>query len=235
MPKQLRSFSRSNPWVLVVILALAQTTSWGVLYYAFSDFVRPMQHQFGWSRAEITGTFSLAVLLSGITSVPLGHWLDRRGPRLLMTAGSCLATLLVLAWAGVGRLFQFYLIWCGIGLVMAAVLYEPAFAFVTVMFGRSRARALTVLTFIGGFASVIYLPLAGWLIQQYGWRRALMALALLLAIGTIPFHAIIPPRQAAGIEQQVAPENRRGATLRDAVRGRAFRWLTLAFCLNAVC
>jgi hypothetical protein len=77
-----------------------------------------------------------------------------------MTVGSCVASLLVLAWAAVEHLTMFYLIWVGIGITLAAVLYEPAFVVVANWFTRQRGRALTVLTFIGGFASVIYVPLA---------------------------------------------------------------------------
>jgi hypothetical protein len=45
------------------------------------------------------------------------------------------------------------------------VLYEPAFVVVANWFVRKRSRALTVLTFLAGFASVIFIPLAGWLVE----------------------------------------------------------------------
>jgi MFS family permease len=67
----------------------------------------------------------------------VGRWLDRHGPRLLMTVGSALAALLVAAWAPVPSRLAFLLIWSGIGLVMATVLYEPAFAVVATWFRRS--------------------------------------------------------------------------------------------------
>ncbi len=117
-------------WVLVSALSVTETISYGVLYYAFTVFVTPMQEELGWSRAAITGAFSLALLLSGIAAVPAGRWVDRYGARWLMTAGSCAAALLVLAWSVVESLLAFYLLWAGIGLAMAAVLYEPAFAVV---------------------------------------------------------------------------------------------------------
>ena len=75
-------------WVLVLVLGLTETVSWGVLYYAFTVFVRPMEAELGWSRAAVSGAFSLAVLTSGVAAVPVGRWLDRHGPRALMTAGA---------------------------------------------------------------------------------------------------------------------------------------------------
>jgi MFS family permease len=231
-------------WVLVFTLALTETTSWGILYYAFSVFLTPMQAELGWSRADLTGAFSVALLLSGLAGIPVGHWLDRHGPRLLMTLGSCAASLLVLAWAEVDSLAQFYLIWGGIGLTLAAVLYEPAFFVVATWFDRQRGRALTVLTFLAGFASIIYLPLAGWLVERQGWREALYSLAVVLAAGTIPFHAIVLRRRPEDlgltpdgrhslpsqdrIDGVVAP----GVSMHLALRNAAFWWLSVAFFLS---
>jgi MFS family permease len=234
-------------WVLVGTLGITETISWGVLYYAFSVFLAPMEAELGWSRAATTGAFSLALVLSGIAAIPVGRWLDRHGPRLLMTAGACLGPLLVLAWSRAGDLAGFYLLWAGIGLVMATVLYEPAFAVVAVWFERRRTRALTAVTLIAGFSSTVFLPLAAWLVQTQGWRSALISLGVILAVGTIPANALLlrhrpedlglhtdgDPSAHADTNATAASATRRedvplGAALRDP----AFRWLMLAFCLS---
>ena len=86
-----------------------------------------MQRELGFSQAELTGAFSLALLVAGVAGIGVGRYLDRHGPRALMTAGSVAGALLVLAWSRVEGLAAFYALWIGIGLVMATVLYEPAF------------------------------------------------------------------------------------------------------------
>ena len=80
-----------HAWTLVVTLGLTETTSYGVLYYAFTVFLAPMQAELGWSRSALTGAFSLALLLSGVVGLAVGRWLDYHGPHALMTVGSCLA------------------------------------------------------------------------------------------------------------------------------------------------
>ena len=62
-----------------------------------------------------------------MAGIGVGRYLDRHGPRALMTAGSVAGALLVVAWSRVEGLAAFYAIWVAIGLVMATVLYEPAF------------------------------------------------------------------------------------------------------------
>lgn len=229
-------------WVLVLALSATEAVSWGVLYYAYAVFLTPMQTELGWTRAETTGAFSLALLISGLVAVPVGRWLDRHGPRLLMTLGSILAALLVLAWARVDSLLGLYAIWLGIGLTMAAVLYEPAFSVVATWFHRRRGRALTVLTFLAGFASVIFIPLAGWLVETRGWRDALVSLAIVLALVTIPIHALLlrrrpedlglAPDGASPVLVGMPPE--RSVAVRTALRDRSFWRLGIAFFLAII-
>jgi MFS family permease len=233
-------------WILVYTLALTQTVSWGVLYYAFTVFVVPMERELGWTRAELSGAFSVALLVVGVAGIFVGRWLDKHGSRLLMTVGSILASLLVLAWANVNNLLVFYLIWAGLGLAMSAVLYEPAFAVIAVWFRQKRGRALTILTFLAGFASVIFLPLTDWLISSFGWRTALLILAIILAVSTIPLHALVLRRKPEDLgllpdgeiisptATASPPAEEISLTPRQAMQGSSFWWLTLSFGLNTL-
>ena len=73
--------------------------SWGICYYGFAVLIPPMERDLGWSRATLVGAFTIAVIVSGFAAFPVGRWLDRGSARLLMTSGSVLATLGVLAWS----------------------------------------------------------------------------------------------------------------------------------------
>ena len=215
-------------WVLVGTLAVTETISYGVLVYAFAVFVVPMHDELGWSTAALTGAYTLGVVVSGVAAVPVGRWLDRHGPRALMATGSAAGALSVLGWAAVDRLWALYAVWAAIGLVIAMVCYEPAFATIAAWFDHQRTRALLILTLIAGFASTIFMPLAGWLVQTRGWRSALVALAVLLAVGTVPPHALLlRSRPSAGVGN---PAHRAGVPRSTAVRTRTFRWLAVAFC-----
>ena len=231
-------------WIMLLTVSITEMISWGVLYYAFTVFLKPMQASLGWSTAELSGAFSLALLCSAGAALPVGRLLDRHGTRWLMTLGSCVAALLLLAWATVENLTLFYLVWVGIGIAMAAVLYDPAFALVATWFHRLRARALTILTFIAGFASVIFVPLAQWLVQVQGWRMALLTLALLLALVTIPLHALVLRRRPGDLG--LAPDgiasptstplahtvHEQSVPTRTALHGTTFWWIAAAFALN---
>ncbi|CAN5837061.1 MFS transporter [soil metagenome] len=227
-------------WWIAAALAITEPVTWGALYYAFSVFIEPMQRELGWSRNQLTAAFSLALLTAGLAAVPFGRWLDKHGPRLMMATGSVAAVVLVVAWSRVESYPMFLLIWLAIGVCMAATFYEPAFAAVTTWFERYRSRALTLVTFGGGFASVIFIPLAAWLIERSGWRDALLALAALIAVITIPLHACVlrnKPEDLDMCADGICEENREVRTgnrrpvysLRSALQSGSFRWLSLAF------
>lgn len=67
-------------WILVLALSFTEVTSWGILYYGFSVFITPLRQELGWSTEQVTGAFSLALILSGVSALPVGRWLDRHGP-----------------------------------------------------------------------------------------------------------------------------------------------------------
>jgi MFS family permease len=236
-------------WALVGTLGLTATVSYGILSYAFSAFITPMGAELGWSKTQITGAFSLAHVVAGVAAVPVGRWVDRHGARVLMAAGSLLASLLLIAWSGVRSLPTFYAVWAMMGVAMAAVLYEPAFAVVTTWFRAHRSRALTLLTFMGGFASVIFVPLATVLVAREGWRAALLALAVLYALLTIPMHALLLRRRPEDVglapDGVLPPAQGRHSpprallpvselAIREVLRGASFRWTALAFMLSAL-
>jgi MFS family permease len=118
-----------------------------------------------------------------------------------MTVASAAGAALVLAWSQVEGLAAFYAIWMAIGVVMAAVLYEPAFTVLAKQFpaAAERRRAMTALTLVAALASFIFLPLSQALIDAYGWGDALLALAVILAAITVPLHALVlPARRTRG-------------------------------------
>ena len=182
-------------WVVLLTVSCTELVSWGILYYAFSVFVRPMSAELGWTTLELSAAFSLTLLVAGICAIPVGRWLDHHGARALMTIASCMAVLLLWAWSQVTQLWAFYLIMAGIGAMQAALLYEPAFAIVATWFRLRRGRALTILTFFGALASPVFIPLSDYLIHSFGWRSALMILAGIQALLTIAPHALLLRRR----------------------------------------
>ena len=231
-------------WYIALALAITETVSYGAMIYAFSVFITPMEAEFGWTRTQITGAFSLSLLITGIGALPVGWWLDRHGARALMTVGSIGATGCVLLWSRVNSLPEFVLVMSAMGLFGAAVLYEPAFAVIAAWFSRRRGAAIALLTLIAGFSSTIFIPLADALLVAYGWRQAVFVLGIALGLITIPLHALVLRRRPSDLgllpdghamPAASAPETRPEIKIRFVLRSRVFWVLTSAFALSTLC
>jgi predicted MFS family arabinose efflux permease len=114
---------------------------------------------------------------------------------------------------------------------MAAVLYEPAFTVLAKWFPEPgpRRRAMTAMTLAGALASFIFLPLAQALIDGYGWRDALVVLAVVLAVVTVPLHAM--SLRAAPAAPRAHRAAAPAASPREALRSASFWLLSGAFFL----
>lgn len=224
---------RSRAWGIVGALSVTETVSWGVLYYAFAAFLVPMRDDLGFSTAQLAGAYSLALAVSAVAGIAVGRYLDRHSPRGLMTAGSIAGAALVVAWSQVDGLFAFYMLWVVIGLAMATVLYEPAFIVLAKHFtaAAERRRAMTALTLVAALASFIFLPLSQALINAYGWRDALLVLAAILAVITVPLHALALRPAAPSLKLDASGTS---AGARDALRSLPFWLLSLAFLIASL-
>ncbi|GAA1536459.1 MFS transporter [Actinomadura kijaniata] len=225
-----------RPRGVLTTLCVTEITSWGVLYYAFPVLAPTITADTGWSAPAITAAFSAALVLSAVVGVPVGRLLDRRGPHLLMTGGSVLATAAVAAIALAPGPAWFAAAWALAGVAMAAVLYQPAFAALTRYHGPGRLAALTTLTLVAGLASTVFAPLTDALADRLTWRHTYLVLAAVLALVTIPLHAIVLRRpwpaadRTAGHDAAGEAEHRQ---VRAITRSRPFVLLGVALALSA--
>src|SRR5918912_105543 len=97
-------------WLIVGSLSVTVTVAYGVLQYAFGVLLPSMQRDLGWSRTELTGAFSTALLVSAGAGLAVGPLLDRRSPRILMTTGAAAGALLVVGWSRVHTVAELYLV-----------------------------------------------------------------------------------------------------------------------------
>ena len=189
---------------LVLWLSLAQLVTWGSVFYTFALVMEPVERALGLSRAEPSVAFSLALLAEGFCAYPVGRWIDRGHERLVMTGGSVLVGVGLVLHGFVNSLAAFYAVWTVLGIGMAATLYPPVFAVVTRRFPDDFRRAIITMTFLGGLASTVFIPLTAWLIEVYGWRHALWWLAALQFLLCAPIHGWLLKGAPTGRHKQQA-------------------------------
>jgi MFS family permease len=222
------SSAGSLRWV-VVTLCVTEITSWGVLYYAFTVLSARICADTGWTAPAVTAAFSAGLVTSALSGIVVGRWLDRYGPRWIMTGGSVLGVLSLLGVVAAPTYWSFVAAWVLAGFAMSAVFYAPAFAALTRFFSQDAVRALTALTLVAGLASTVFAPLTALLEAQFSWRTTYLILAAVLAVVTVPAHyfGLRRPWPAAASQHAVEAPGR-------TARSLPFVTMTVAFALAAL-
>lgn len=188
-------------------------------------FLLPLQAEFGWQRAQMTGIYSTLMLVAGLASPFAGMVFERFGARVLYVGGIGLLAAGALAASQARELWHLY---AGLGVLgglgSGAIGMVPAAAILSWWYGPRLSTAIGMAYAGFGCGSLLMVPLAQALIDAWGWRGAYLGIGnalLALAAGALclPWRAITAPKPASG------PRAAAGAgPLRSALRQRPF-WL----------
>ena len=221
--------------------------------YAWSVFVPPLEREFGWSRAQTSWVYTIAIVCFALSFVAAGRIQDRKGPRICAFLGGVLVSAgFVLAGftTSLAMLYVFYGVVVGIG---------NGFGYSTPMPVGSKwfpdRRGLVVGLMVGGYGggSAIFGTLAsGWLVPNVGWRATFQILGAIFFVMTMIGTALLknpppgyaPPRLrspdtgasfgAASSNTTSAPSARvtRDFTTSEMLRTPTFYALWAAYCLG---
>jgi MFS family permease len=189
--------------VAIFCLGLSQLLHWGLSYYLIGVFGGRIAADLGWSHATVYSGFSLALLVMGVLSSPVGRLVDRVGGRMPMSLGAVLAAAGCMLLA-IGHDYWIYLLaWVALGAAMRLTLYDAAFAALAKAFGTGAKRPIAQITLLGGLASTAFWPFGNLLAETWGWRGACWVYAS-IAIASIPLFLTLPRVAAPGGAQAEA-------------------------------
>lgn len=182
-------------WWMVLATGILNGFGAGVHFYGFSVFFNPMREEFGWTRAQMAGVFSLARLEGGIEG-PLAGWLiDNVGARKMFIIALVIVGAGYIAFCMINSLLMLYLIFgllISVGYNMG--FYRAANTIVANWFIKKRARAFSYLALGAGVGGAVVVPALGWLIGLAGWRWAAVVIGLLMWVVGIPLAATLRHR-----------------------------------------
>jgi OFA family oxalate/formate antiporter-like MFS transporter len=205
--------------------------------YAWSVFVPPLEKEFGWSRAQTSWVYTIAVVTFATTFVVAGRMQDARGPRLCAFLGTLLVSLGFFLASFTGSLWFLYLTF---GILAGA---GNGFGYATPMPVASKwfpdRRGLVVGLMVGGYGagSAVIGPIATALIASVGWRTTFRLLGLaFFAMGMVGTWLLTNPPEGyrpAGWTPPPASAKRREYTAAAMLRTPQFYQLWIAYCLGA--
>jgi MFS family permease len=220
-----------------VIMIIAQG-----LFIVFGLFVNPLLAEFGWTRAAISGAYSLSTALSGVLGIAVGGLVDRFGPRIVVTVCGIFLGVGYLLMSQVNAVWQFYLFYgviIGVGL---SGLWVPLISPISRWFDAKRSM-MTGIVMSGMTIGGIVAPLIiSRLIIAYDWRQTFLIIggaALFLIVLFAQFLKL--GRGRHGESNDVAGEDTPAGlspadnsySLKEAVRtGQFWLFLVMLFCFG---
>ena len=212
-------------WRIVLACALASGTGIVLLFFSFSLFVLPMAKELGITRGTIGSLQSLVI--SGALGAPIIGWLaDRYGFRKVFSVCTVLVAAIEL---GMVR-FATTLTELGIGIFLLGFVGVGTTALTTTRpvnahFDRHRGKALGLVAAGVSITTILAPPPLQAVMDVYGWRGGIAALAALSMLIGIPAVLLLPGRVAGPV---VRVAHAAGEAKRSFLKERHFWLLAIA-------
>jgi len=234
-------------WVMIGVTFFTALISAGTVG-APGVFIVPLQHEFGWSTAEISSALSIRFILFGLMAPFAAALLNRYGLRNVTLAAQLIVVSALFASLAMTKVWQLMLLWgvvIGIGTGMTALVLGATIA--ARWFSARRGLVVGILTASVATGQLVFLPLLASLTERYGWRIALglvcamlcvSAFAVLMIMRDRPGDVGLRPFGDTGTEPLPAPPPAKGpilavalGTFRDASKSPVFWALFLTFAI----
>jgi MFS family permease len=143
----------------------------------------PMSKEFGWSLGDIASAMALRLFLFGAIAPFAGALMVRYGlVRMIGTSASLLVAGVIMA----ALMTQKWELWVSVGVIlgiapgMTALVVSATVA--SRWFTQRRGLVVGMLSAAVATGQLIFLPIAAWISDHYGWRAALMPTAISVAV-----------------------------------------------------
>jgi sugar phosphate permease len=173
-------------WRLLFASVVSMTVTSGLAAWANGLYVRPLEAEFGWSRAEVSLGFSAAILVGGLAGPVIGIWIDRRGARSAIVFGCVTTALSYLLLASTQELWQWYLFSAINAGFRQMMFFIPMQVLISRWFDRKRGAAMSILGTGWSLGGFIILPLLAVAIDATDWRGGFLFSAALVVGLALP-------------------------------------------------
>jgi len=170
-------------WVVVAVIFLTSLTTAGAVGVP-GALILPLTKEFGWSTAEISSALAVRLVLYGLMAPFAAALIERYGVRRVVLAAIALIVCGLLLALVMNRPWHLVVLWgfvVGVGTGLTALVLSAIVS--TRWFSERRGLVLGVPTASSATGQLLFLPLAAWLVEHFGWRYALApsVIGLLLA------------------------------------------------------
>ncbi|MHA6299253.1 MFS transporter [Devosia sp. CAU 1758] len=176
---------RHYGWVIVAAGAVITCLAMGAMF-ALPVYLQPMADETGWTRAGISGAMTVGFIVMGMAGFFWGTLTDRIGARPVVLVAALMLGLGLFIASRADNLLIFQFAYGGLVGASGGAFFAPLIATTLGWFDKHRSLAVSLVSLGGGVAPMVITPLATVLIENYGWRDAMMLTAIAATCLIIP-------------------------------------------------
>ena len=173
-------------WIVLGAVVFVMLAASGIRA-VFGVFIKPIEAEFGWTRAQLSGAAALSLFVLGAVGPMVGWLADVWGPRRVMLLSTIVLGVGAVLASFVGHLWQMY---GTAGVLMAAGAGGLGIATSSTIAARwFVARRGLIIGILGGAMSagqMLVIPFSMLLISLYGWRASYLWLGVGILVLTLP-------------------------------------------------
>lgn len=214
--------------------------------YSWSVFSKPLQAAFGWSLKEANLTFGIAIFFLGMSAAVMGHFVEKRGPRISGTVSAILWGLGLIGAGLATKIGSLWLLWLSYGVIGGIGLgtgYVTPVSTLVKWFPDRRGLATGMAIMGFGFASMIAAPIMAELIELFSVSTTFFIMGSVYLVVMIASARYLepPPKdwKPAGWDGNTAKkhikEDLSNITANEAVRTKPFYGLWIMMFINITC
>jgi len=199
----------ADSWQVVLLAGLAISVGMtGIGFYSLGLFVAPLQAEYGWSRAAVSGAATFEQLGIFLSAPVVGRLADRFGARPVAIVSFLLTPPAFYALSLAGpSVWSWYGLWLLVSIAGCGTTPAIWARVVSMRFDAGRGLALGLMLVGTGVASILSPMLLGPVIAAHGWRVAVMAMAAIVLVVGLPV-SLLTPRERMVTTADEAPRPR---------------------------
>lgn len=163
----------------------------GLVMSCAGIFYRPVSEDLGIDIGKFGLYMSFNFLFSTLTLSFAGKLMEQYSARILLTVSSVVAGSVFLAMSRFTALWEFYAAGILFGITLAFLLYLGLPTLLNRWFKTRMGVFIGICSAGSGIGGVLFNPLGGWLITEYGWRTAYLIFGLMILVLVTPVLATL--------------------------------------------
>ncbi|MFC2068090.1 MFS transporter [Chloroflexota bacterium] len=185
--------------------------------FSFGVFFKPLEVDFGLSRALTSEIFSVYMMISALFAILAGWALDRYKPRILFTSMGLLAGLSLLLTSQASELWHIFVGYSLLFAMGTGPIWVLTLSIAQRWFAKGRGLAVGIVASGAGIGIALVSPLSAWLIADYDWQTSYFILALIAFFTIIPCALLL---KGAPSETTVLPGSKKLGTSKSGAVDR---------------